>query len=637
MDFVEGSSDKGNENEDFDQKSPNLFTKQKFDENFNEIGKNDSSESNLDCFIQSEASTTQIENSVHCDVINNDLSESFAGKFEKTPEFSDSNGNVVNSNAEEVPAISNTTQTVHSGLSIEINDINLKLEKNSQKMPENSNVYTNNSEEHILTNEEKLGVKHTLDNGVEDMGVSEELSTESFNSNPSPNSNDELSLDSGIVSLDDQEADKMNQPPNEMNPSNNRKRLRSSLASDQAAKRERRSLGKKVMFEKVKIFFFPRKQSFITVPSQGGSTLGMDLKHNGFKELTLEQHKICIARRRRLAMKEHDRQQRIETKLKQLRQTYPNHEHGDLISMIDEPELVESDSSSDEIDQRENDDYFFLQPIPTKKRRFMLRMSGVQKIDSEEKLTNRLTRESREVCGCDCVGICSPTTCQCSLAGIPCQVDRESFPCGCLESGCSNISGRVEFDASRVRNHYLKTMGRLRIVSSGILPQDTMAVPTTALYSPYVESMIMTSQSQNNGQVNHHNYTQDKHCHQVAESLSWSNHTGGVGSNTIRFTAPENIPSRFESQFFGSTRTSPQDGGSEQRMKLEPIASFLSTTNQKPASNNKEFIFDVIGQPSHTQRTNHAAPNVTYCGASPTQDCAIVGVAPSQNQDSVTA
>nr|XP_002128379.1 cysteine/serine-rich nuclear protein 1 [Ciona intestinalis] len=628
MDPTEVTSDNGNE--DFDKTPKILFSKQKFDENLNEIEKNDPSESNLDCFIQSEASTTT--NSGHCDVINDDLSKSFAEKCKKT-EVSDLNENIVNSNSGKVEAISNTTPAVHSGLSIEINDISLKVEKSSKKMPENSYAYTNNSEEQTLTNEEKLGVKHTLDNGVEDLGVSEELSAESFNSNPSPNSNDELSLDSGIVSLDDQEADKMN--PNEMNPSNNRKRLRSSLVSDQSAKRERKLLGKKVMFEKVKIFFFPRKQSFITVPSQGGSTLGMDLKHNGFKELTLEQHKISIARRRRLAIKEHDRQQRIESKLRQLRQTYPNHEHGDLISMIDEPELVESDSSSDEIDQPENDDYFFLQPIPTKKRRFMLRMSGVQKIDSEEKLTNRLTRESREVCGCDCVGVCSPATCQCSIAGIPCQVDRESFPCGCLESGCSNNSGRVEFDASRVRNHYLKTMGRLRIVSSGILPQDTLAVPTTALYSPYVESMIMTSQSQNNGQVNHHNYTQDKHCHQVAES--WSNHTEEVESNTIRFTAPENISSRFESQFYGSTRTSPLQGGSEQRMKLEPIASFLSTTNQKPASNNKEFILDVIGQPSHTQPTNHAAPNVTYCGASPTQDCAIVGVASSQNQDSVTA
>ena len=33
-------------------------------------------------------------------------------------------------------------------------------------------------------------------------------------------------------------------------------------------------------------------------------------------------------------------------------------------------------------------------------------------------------RDSREKCGCSCVGACQPQTCQCALAGIECQVRK---------------------------------------------------------------------------------------------------------------------------------------------------------------------------------------------------------------------
>lgn len=51
-------------------------------------------------------------------------------------------------------------------------------------------------------------------------------------------------------------------------------------------------------------------------------------------------------------------------------------------------------------------------------------MAGVQKIDLDEKFLNKITRESREVCGCSCVRFCIPSSCQCALAGIPCQVSH---------------------------------------------------------------------------------------------------------------------------------------------------------------------------------------------------------------------
>lgn len=86
--------------------------------------------------------------------------------------------------------------------------------------------------------------------------------------------------------------------------------------------------------------------------------------------------------------------------------------------------LTAEDISDDDIDldNTEVDEYFFLQPLTTKKRRALLRSSGVKKIDVEEKHELRAIRMSREDCGCDCRVFCDPETCACSIAGIKCQV-----------------------------------------------------------------------------------------------------------------------------------------------------------------------------------------------------------------------
>ena len=70
----------------------------------------------------------------------------------------------------------------------------------------------------------------------------------------------------------------------------------------------------------------------------------------------------------------------------------------------------------------EVDEYFFLQPLSTRRRRALLRASGVRRIDGEERHQLRALRGSREECGCRCRGACDPETCACSLAGIKCQV-----------------------------------------------------------------------------------------------------------------------------------------------------------------------------------------------------------------------
>uniref|UniRef100_A0A8C3GGQ4 Cysteine/serine-rich nuclear protein N-terminal domain-containing protein n=1 Tax=Cairina moschata TaxID=8855 RepID=A0A8C3GGQ4_CAIMO len=88
--------------------------------------------------------------------------------------------------------------------------------------------------------------------------------------------------------------------------------------------------------------------------------------------------------------------------------------------------LTLEDVSDDDIDVEnvEVDDYFFLQPLPTKRRRALLRASGVHRIDAEEKQELRAIRLSREECGCDCRLYCDPEACACSQAGIKCQLRR---------------------------------------------------------------------------------------------------------------------------------------------------------------------------------------------------------------------
>lgn len=102
--------------------------------------------------------------------------------------------------------------------------------------------------------------------------------------------------------------------------------------------------------------------------------------------------------------------------------------------------LTLDDVSDEDIDVEnvEVDDYFFLQPLPTKRRRALLRASGVHRIDAEEKQELRAIRLSREECGCDCRLYCDPEACACSQAGIKCQVSSSQAWDGvpALESGC---------------------------------------------------------------------------------------------------------------------------------------------------------------------------------------------------------
>ncbi|XP_063065130.1 cysteine/serine-rich nuclear protein 2 isoform X2 [Engraulis encrasicolus] len=138
----------------------------------------------------------------------------------------------------------------------------------------------------------------------------------------------------------------------------------------------------------------------------------------------------------------------------------------------EQADLLTLDDVSDEdldVESVEVDDCFFLQPLPTKRRRALLRASGISRIDAREKAELRAIRLSREECGCDCRFYCDPRHCGCSQAGIKCQVDRMSFPCGCSREGCGNSAGRIEFNPLRVRTHYLHTVMKLDLETRGLL------------------------------------------------------------------------------------------------------------------------------------------------------------------------
>lgn len=219
--------------------------------------------------------------------------------------------------------------------------------------------------------------------------------------------------------------------------SNLKRRNSDGIDGEPQHKRQKKSIA----FNNVSVFYFPRAQGFTCVPSQGGSTLGMSWTHSHAQTFTLLEH---AAEQRRL--------------------------HRHLLARIRSAVTVPASSSSDSDtdDQRSEseldlDNYYFLQPVPTRQRRALLRAAGVHKIDSTEKDECRDIRTSREFCGCACKGFCDPDTCACSQAGIKCQVDRLNFPCGCSRDGCANSSGRIEFNPVRVRTHFIHTLMRLEL------------------------------------------------------------------------------------------------------------------------------------------------------------------------------
>ncbi|CAL8275461.1 unnamed protein product [Boreogadus saida] len=229
------------------------------------------------------------------------------------------------------------------------------------------------------------------------------------------------------------------------------------LAPTSILRRQRPSPGgKRVRFDLVTVYYFPRRQGFTSVPSQGGSSLGMARHHSSLRHYTLGEFAREQESSHRHTLRQHLRQEKLSARKRKLtRNGTVECSQADLLTLEDV-----SDEDLD-VDAVEVDDCFFLQPLPTKRRRALLRASGVARIDAREKAELRAIRLSREECGCDCRLYCDPRHCGCSQAGIKCQVDRMAFPCGCSRDGCGNMAGRIEFNPLRVRTHYLHTIMKL--------------------------------------------------------------------------------------------------------------------------------------------------------------------------------
>ncbi|XP_054914968.1 cysteine/serine-rich nuclear protein 3-like isoform X2 [Poeciliopsis prolifica] len=235
----------------------------------------------------------------------------------------------------------------------------------------------------------------------------------------------------------------------------------SGILDPSVQRQSKRLRGRNVHFESVTVYYFSRRQGFTSVPTQGGSTLGMSPRHSGVKRFTLREFAMEQKRSHRNMLRDHLKEEKLNAiKLKLTK--------NGTVSSMEADSLTLDDISEDDldVDNTEVDDYFFLQPLTTRRRRALLRASGVRRIDVEEKHELRALRMSREECGCRCRGICDPVTCACSLAGIKCQVDRMSFPCGCTKDGCSNGAGRLEFNPVRVRTHFLHTIMKLELEKS---------------------------------------------------------------------------------------------------------------------------------------------------------------------------
>ncbi|KAF7669323.1 hypothetical protein LDENG_00203430, partial [Lucifuga dentata] len=223
-------------------------------------------------------------------------------------------------------------------------------------------------------------------------------------------------------------------------------------------KKSKRARRGNVTFDQVTVFFFPRCQGFTSVPSRGGCTLGMMQRHSTLRTYTLAEFAVEQRLLRREKFLNRLREEKLEAlKLKLTKNGTQENEEAERLTVDDIPEQ-DIDISGTNLDEG-----FFLQPYPSKRRYALLKAAGVKKIDKEEKRQLHELRISRENCGCDCQGFCEPETCSCSLAGIKCQMDHSSFPCGCTKDGCGNTEGRIEFNSTRVQTHYIHTIMKLEL------------------------------------------------------------------------------------------------------------------------------------------------------------------------------
>ncbi|XP_034340191.2 cysteine/serine-rich nuclear protein 1 [Arvicanthis niloticus] len=219
-----------------------------------------------------------------------------------------------------------------------------------------------------------------------------------------------------------------------------------------------------VAFDGITVYYFPRCQGFTSVPSRGGCTLGMASRHSTCRLFSLAEFAQEQVRARREKLRRRLKEEKLETLRSKLSVAgVPKSGAGVPLTVDAIDDASVEDDLAVAVASGRLEEANFLQPHPPRQRRALLRASGVRRIDREEKRELQTLRQSREDCGCHCDGVCYPETCSCSLAGIKCQMDHTSFPCGCCSEGCENPNGRVEFNQARVQTHFIHTLTRLQM------------------------------------------------------------------------------------------------------------------------------------------------------------------------------
>nr|AGT20521.1 AXIN1 up-regulated 1 [Clarias batrachus] len=234
-----------------------------------------------------------------------------------------------------------------------------------------------------------------------------------------------------------------------------------SLSTTSILKKTKRPRRGNVQFDQVTVFFFPRGARVSPAYLAGADARweccrGIARSADTLwplAEFAIEQRHL-----RREKIKNRMKEEKLEAlKQKLTKNGTQESEEADQLTVDDIPE-EEIDLSGVNLDSGS-----FLHPYPSKRRHAILKAAGVKKIDKEEKRQLHELRMSREDCGCNCQGFCEPETCSCSLAGIKCQMDHSSFPCGCTKDGCGNTEGRIEFNPNRVQTHYIHTIMKLEL------------------------------------------------------------------------------------------------------------------------------------------------------------------------------
>lgn len=85
------------------------------------------------------------------------------------------------------------------------------------------------------------------------------------------------------------------------------------MAADSILKREKRLRTRRVRFENVTVYYFSRRQGFTSVPSQGGSTLGMSNRHSWIRQYSLGEFALEQERIHRDMLRDHLKEEKLNS------------------------------------------------------------------------------------------------------------------------------------------------------------------------------------------------------------------------------------------------------------------------------------------------------------------------------------